>query len=109
MRFAVLGCDGVVCERELPLLPVFQRLDARLDVMVSCCDQWIDDVDFCVALVVSTWEDRVCGMLSAWRDSRMEMRDSRDCVLATFASRSRMLSIRVAMVLACVVVVTSSS
>ena len=46
MRFVVLGCDGVVCEREWSLLPVFRRLELRLDVMVSCYDEWIDDVDF---------------------------------------------------------------
>ena len=100
MRFVVLGCDGVVCEREWSLLPVFRRLDVRLNVMVSCCDEWIDDVDCCVALVVSTWEGRVWGIMSAWRDSRMNMRDSRHPVLVTFASRSRVSSNRVTMVLA---------
>ena len=103
MRFVLLGCDGLVCEREWLLLPVLRRLEVRLvrsDVMMSCFAEWIKDVDFRVALVVSTLEGRVWGMLSAWRDSSMKMRDSRDFVLVTFDSRSCVLSKRVAMVLA---------
>ena len=54
-----MGYDGLLCEREWPLLPFFQRLEVRLDVMVACCAEWIKDVDFRVALVVYTWDDRV--------------------------------------------------
>ena len=57
MRFALLGCDGLVSEREWLLLPILRRLEVRLvrsDVMVSSFAEWIKDVDFRVALVVST-------------------------------------------------------
>ena len=46
MSFALFVYDELVCEREWSLLPVFWRLEVRLDVMVSCCDEWIEDVDF---------------------------------------------------------------
>ena len=78
----------MLCEREWPLLLVFRRLEVRLDVMVSCCAEWVKDVDLRVALVVSTWDGRVWGMLSAWRDSSIELCDSRNPVLVTFDSRS---------------------
>ena len=55
MRFVLVGYDGLLCEREWPLLLVFRRLEVRLDVMVACCAEWIKDVDFRVALVVYTW------------------------------------------------------
>ena len=54
MRCAWLNSGGSVWEREWSLFPVFRRLEVRLDVIVLCCDEWIEDVDFWVALVVST-------------------------------------------------------
>ena len=46
MMFALVGCDYWGCEREWPLGPVFQSLEVWLDVVVSCCAERIEEVDF---------------------------------------------------------------
>ena len=46
MRFVLVGCDCWVRERERLLGPVFRRLEVWLDVVVSWCAEWIEEVDF---------------------------------------------------------------